>query len=44
MSPRPYSFQEQEDTRDIPREGRHQVGYLLASVPLHPSFFLALTC
>ena len=33
MSPIPYSFQEQEDTRDIPREGRHQVGHLLASVP-----------
>ena len=44
MSPIPYSFQEQEDTRDISREGRHQVGHLLASVPSPPSFFIALTC
>ena len=32
MSPIPYSFQEQEDTRDSPRKGRHQVGHFLASV------------
>ena len=38
MSPIPYSFQEQEDTRAIPREGRHQVGHLLASVPSPPRF------
>jgi len=44
MSPIPYSFQEQEDTRDIPKEGWHQVGHLLASVPPPPSFFIALTC
>jgi hypothetical protein len=44
MSPIPYSFQEQGDTRDIPREGRHQVEHLLASVPPPPSFFIALTC
>ena len=44
MSPIPYSFQEQEDTRDIPKEGWHQVGHLLASVPSPPSFFIALTC
>ena len=39
MSPIPYSFQEQEDTRAIPREGRHQVGHLLASVPSTPLVF-----
>jgi hypothetical protein len=44
MSPIPYSFQEQEDTRDSPRKGRHQVGHLLASVSSPPSFFIALTC
>ena len=33
MSPIPDSFQEQEDTQDIPRECRHQVGHLLASMP-----------
>ena len=44
MSPIPYSFQEQEDTRDIPKEGWHQGGHLLASVPPPPSFFIALTC
>ncbi len=44
MSPIPYSFQEQENTRDIPREGRHQVGHLLASVPSLPLFFIPLTC
>ena len=43
MSPIPYRFQEQEDTRDIPRECRHQVGHLLASVPSPSSFFIALT-
>jgi len=42
MSPIPYSFQEQENTRDIPREGRHQVGHLLASVPSLPLFFIPL--
>jgi hypothetical protein len=36
MSSMPYSFQEQEDTQDIPREDRHQVGHLLASVPSPP--------
>jgi hypothetical protein len=38
MSPIRYSFQEQEDTRAIPREGRHQVGHLLASVPAPARF------
>ena len=32
MSPIPYSFQEQEDTRDIPREGRHQVAARVVTV------------
>src|SRR5262245_4360230 len=36
MSPMPYSFKKQEDTRDIPREGRYQVGHLLASMPSPP--------
>jgi hypothetical protein len=38
MSAIPYSFQEQEDTRVIPGEGRHQVGHLRASVPSAPHF------